>query len=201
MKQMKTKRFGTTIIAVCILLIGGCSRANHSHQESPDPFPLEHETVISAKSKLPSPLRDANRVGVQFKFEVERQRFVEGEPIVVTVHAINTTERDVQLRPKSLYPSLFDFGIWDNNQPLQYSVNMAINTGNKTVTIPVNSRVLWTKEDIVANTMGFGGKRSSLRIPGPHKVMFGFGENQHVIELVIEELEKMPNKPDAPDRK
>jgi len=124
----------------------------------------------------------AARAGVRFQFTIEKKVFRVGEPVLVTARAINPTDKEVVLQPESMYPSLFDFGIWDNGQPLMYSVNMARNTTNKAVTIPAKSSIVWAKEDVVACTMAFGGGPSSLRQQGKHRLSFGTGE---VLEFVI----------------
>jgi len=164
---------------ICVLVatvLVGCSRRDENSATSDDT-----QTDQSVRAEWPprpgpsSVAQTAARVGVHFQFSIAKRTFRTREPIIVTVRAINPTDRDVSLKPKSRYPSLFDFGIWDGGKMLQYSVNMARNPGDKTVLIPAKSSVVWATEDVAANTMAFGGGESSLRKPGRHRLSFGIG--------------------------
>lgn len=173
-KGEKGMRFLICVLVTVVLV--GCSYPNGNSATSDD---IQAGQSVAEWPKRPAPSRvalTAARVGVRFQFSIAKRTFRTKEPIIVTVRAINPTDRDVSLKPKSTYPSLFDFEIWDGGKMLQYSVNMAMNPGDKTVLIPAKSSVVWTKEDVAACTMAFGGGKSSLRKPGKHRLSFGTGD-------------------------
>jgi len=124
----------------------------------------------------------ARRSGVEFEFESDKRTYAVGEPIIITVHVINKSDRDVVLRPRSTYPSLFDFEILDNGQRVPWTVNMAANLrGDQKVSIPAGSRIQWSREDIVGSTKAGGGSAFSAR--GKHVLSFGIGNS---VEITVQ---------------
>ncbi|MEK7397140.1 MAG: hypothetical protein AAB116_09410, partial [Candidatus Poribacteria bacterium] len=98
-----------------------------------------------------------------------------GEPIMITVGAVNHGDRVVPLYPESTYPSLFDFYIHDNGTPLQYTLNMARNLHGAKVDIQTNVVMFWVTEDIALHTAN-KDRESTFKNKGKHVISFGIGE-------------------------
>lgn len=125
-------------------------------------------------------LEQAKLAGITFRFEADKKEYAVGSPIIIVVYAENTSDRKVVLWPRSIYPSLFDFGVWDNGKHVPYTVNMALNTLGKTVTIPPRSTIVWTRENVVETTKAGGGS-SSISVPGTHRLSFWTGNAVDII--------------------
>jgi hypothetical protein len=137
--------------------------------------PAEPAAPRETQPKRQSVLLQAKAAGVIFEFEADKEEYSSSEPITITVHAVNKSDADVVLRPRSTYPSLFDFGILDNGKHVPWTLNMALNfKQEQNVHIPAKSRIKWSEEDIVETTKT-GGGASLFSARGKHVLSFGTG--------------------------
>lgn len=161
----------SSIILLCAFTVSACNSRPATEGSRDRPL------AVNASKGL---LEQAKLAGITFRFEADKKEYAVGSPIMIVVYAENTSERKVALRPRSIYPSLFDFGVFDNGKHVPYTMNMALNTIGKTVTIPARSRIVWIRENVVESTKAGDGS-SPISVRGRHRLSFWTGNAVDII--------------------